>query len=193
MKPRSKKPGNIYIVLALSLGLLLSLQTVQSLGVTRPVPYDVQLMKGEEAGFYFEIQAVTSTEKQLCTYGISGLEPLQVTFEKNEAVIEAGSIENVYGKVKVPDDAQIKTYSGSLSVSCGAYTEGQVSGSVVKTTVGGSPFNVRVVELRTREIRDIGPSKEAGFDYTTIIILLAIIIIIVVTGVYYKLAYKKKK
>jgi len=187
------KKTSAWFGLALVLGVLLSFHSVVALGVTRPVPYDVQLMKGETAGFVFEIQAVTSGEKQLCSYGISGLESLQVAFEENEAVVDAGSIKNVYGTVTVPSNAEIKTYAGKLSVSCGAYTEGQVSGSVVKTTVGGSPFNVKVVEVRSQEIRNIGPPAEAGFDYSTIIIIVAIIIIvIVVTGVYYKIRFSKK-
>lgn len=182
------------MVMALVLGSLLTLQTAWALGVTRPVPYDVQLMKGETAGFVFEIQAVTSGEKQLCTYGISGLEPLQVVFEESEAIVDAGSIKNVYGTVTVPSNAEIKTYSGTLSVSCGAYTEGQVSGSVVKTTVGGSAFNVKVVEVRSQDIRNVGPPAEAAFDYSTIIIVITIIIIVIaVTGVYYKARLSRKK
>jgi len=189
----NSKKTSVWICLALVLGVLLSLQTAWALGVTRPVPYDVQLMKGETAGFVFEIQAVTSSEKQLCTYGISGLEPLQVAFEESEATVDAGSIKNVYGTVTVPSNAEIKTYAGRLSVSCGAYTEGQVSGSVVKTTVGGSAFNVKVVEVRSKDIRDVGPPAEAGFDYSTIIIIVAIIIIvIVVTSVYYKTRFSRK-
>jgi hypothetical protein len=174
------------------LAILLSTNSVQALGVTRPVPYDIQLMKGEKAGFVFEIQAVTSQEKQLCSYTIAGLDPIQVAFEESEAIVDAGSIKNVYGTVTVPDSAEVKTYQGRLTVSCGSYTEGQVSGSIVKTTVGGSPFNVKVVEVRSQDIRDVSPPQQAGFgDYLIIIIAIAIIII-VVAGVYYK-KYRKKK
>jgi hypothetical protein len=187
------KKTSAWFALAIVLGALLSFQSVWALGVTRPVPYDVQLMKGETAGFTFEIQAMTSGEKQLCSYGISGLEPLQITFEEKEATVDAGSIKNVYGTVTVPNNAEIKTYAGTLSVSCGAYTEGQVSGSIVKTTVGGSPFNVKVVDVRSQDIRNIAPPAGAGYDYSTIIIIVAIIIIvIVVTGVYYKTKSSRK-
>jgi hypothetical protein len=173
------------------IALLLTINSAQALGVTRPVPYDIQLQKGEKAGFVFEIQAVTSQEKQLCTYTIAGLDPIQVTFDDNEAIIDAGSIKEVYGTVTIPDSAEVKTYSGTLTVSCGAYSEGQVSGSVVKTTVGGSPFNIKVVEVRSQDIRQVGPAQ-AGFDYTAILIIILIIIIIVVIGVYYKLRSSRK-
>ena len=179
----------IWIGMAL-LAIMLTLQNVQALGVTRPIPYDVQLQNGEKAGFVFEIQAVTSQETQLCSYSITGLDPLQVTFDESEAIVNAGDIREVYGTVTVPSNAEIKTYSGRLTISCGAYTEGQVSGSVVKTTVGGSPFSVKVVEVRTQDIREIAPPKAAGFDYLTIIIIAAIIIIIAVIAVF---MLKRKK
>jgi hypothetical protein len=181
----------IITVIALAF-ILMVMHQAQALGVTRPAPYDIQLMKGESAGFVFEIQAVTSTERQACSYSISGLAPLQVTFEESEAAVDAGSIKQVYGTVTAPNDAEIKTYGGTLSVSCGAFSEGQVSGSVVKTTIGGSPFNVKVVEERSQEIRNIAP-PEPGFDYTTIIIIIAVIIIVAIAaGVYYKRKHSGK-
>jgi hypothetical protein len=174
------------------IALMLSVQ-VQALGVTRPVPYDIQLQKGEKAGFVFEIQAVTSSEKQLCSYSITGLAPIQVAFEESEAIVDAGSIKNVYGTVTIPESAETKTYQGSLTVSCGAYAEGQVSGSIVKTTVGGSPFNIRVVEVRSQDIRNVAPPIQEGISTMEIMLIIAIIIIIVVIiGVYYKLRRHKK-
>jgi hypothetical protein len=175
------------------LAVLLTMSSVQALGVTRPVPYDVQLQKGEEAGFVFEIQAVTSTEAQACSYSITGLSPLQVAFEQNETIVDAGSIKQVYGTVTVPESAEVKTYAGTLTVSCGAYSPGQVSGSVVKTTVGGSSFNVKVVEVRSQEIRQVGPPAQAGFGYTTIMIFILVITIIILLFILYKLKTSKKR
>jgi hypothetical protein len=185
--------GNKAIITIIALAfILMAMHQAQALGVTRPAPYDIQLMKGESAGFVFEIQAVTSTERQACSYSISGMAPLQVAFEENEALVDAGAIKQVYGTVTAPEDAEIKTYSGTLSVSCGAFSEGQVSGSAVKTTVGGSPFNVKVVEERSQEIRNVAP-PEPGFDYTTIIIIIAVIIIVAIAaGVYYKRKHSGK-
>ena len=180
----------LYALTGFAFIALILLVQVQALGVTRPVPYDIQLQKGEKAGFVFEIQAVTSLEKQLCTYSITGLDPIQLSFEESEAIVDAGSIKEVYGTVTVPESAEIKTYSGILTVSCGAYTEGQVSGSIVKTTVGGSSFNVKVVEVRSQDIRNVGPPVQA-FDYTIILIIALIIIIIVILGVYLKRSRKK--
>lgn len=192
------KPGTMNLkngtlaVLAMTIALMFTVQSAHSLGVTRPVPYDIELMRGESAGFVFEIQAVTSMESQSCTFGIGGLDGLELEFEENEVTVDAGSIANVYGTVSAPDSAEIKMYSGTLTVSCGSAEAEEEGGSVVKTTVGGSQFNVNVVEFRESDIRNVSPPPEQAPDYT-VIIIIAIILIIVVAGVYYYFERKKGK
>jgi len=192
MKFDSKNSMYWCVFLVATIGVLFNVQIVQSIGVTRPVPYDIELMKGESAGFTFEIQAVTSTERLLCTYSISGLDALEINFEEDDATVDAGSIKNVYGTITAPVGAEIKTYSGHLSVSCGPVVEGAGSGSVVKTTVGGSPFNIKVVEVREKGIREISPPPGPGIDYTTILIAVLIIIIVIIV-LYYNFKAKKGK
>ncbi|MEM5871396.1 MAG: hypothetical protein QW051_00820 [Candidatus Aenigmatarchaeota archaeon] len=179
----------INLILSFLLVLLMSINFVQAIGVTRPLPYDIQLMRGEEAGFVFEIQAVTANEKQLCSYSITGMEPLEITFQEKEVIIDAGGIKKVYGKVKVPEGAEIKTYNGQLSVSCGSYYPGE-GGSAVKTNVGGSPFIVEVVEQRTSEIKQVLPPQEIDYTFILIVVVVIIIIVAFALGVYY---YKKKR
>jgi hypothetical protein len=184
-------PKTLAFLLAVSIAVLAGAQGAQCLGVTRPVPYDVELLPGETAGFTFQIQAVTSTEDLDCVYSISGMNPLVLEFEEDGVVVAAGTISNVYGTVTAPEDAEKKTYGGSLTVSCGPLQTSDVGGSVVRTTIGGSPFNVNVVDVRERDIREISPPDKAA-DYTSIIIIAAIIIIIIVAiGVYYW--YKKRR
>ena len=77
--------------------LLLSFQVVRGLGVTRPIPVNLKLLRGDTARFYFQIQAVTSSIDQVCTYSVSGLEPLQVNFDEKSVTVEAGKIKNIYG------------------------------------------------------------------------------------------------
>ncbi len=170
--------------------ILLSFQTVFALGVTRPVPHDVELMRGESADFTFQIQAVTSTEKIFCVYSLSGMGPLEVKFDSDEVIVDAGSKKDVYGTVTVPEDTVFDTYSGTLSVSCGAVQGEDVSGSQVKSTIGGSPFSVNVVEVRGKGIKEIRP-EEKGIS--TEIIFLIIITVILIIGAYYWLNKPKKK
>jgi len=161
---------------------------IKSLGVTRPIPYNIELMKNESAGFMFEIQAVTSTERLLCTFSIDGLDGLDLGFREKEVIVEAGSIKNVYGTVTVPADAEVKTYNGKLYVSCEATEKEGVSGSTVKTSIGGSRFDVKVVELREKEIKEIAPPHEAD-DYMMVIIIaiIAIVLTVIVIIYYYRL------
>jgi hypothetical protein len=191
---RQKDRFGWWIVLSvMAVAVLCGMQNVQSIGVTRPVPYDIELMRGETAGFTFEIQAVTSLEALSCSYSISGLSPLTLTFEEDEVTVDAGSIKNVYGTVTVPANAEIKSYSGQLSVSCGALVEGGGSGSSVKTTVGGSPFIVKVVEVRSGEIRPITPPPAPPVDYTPLIVAVVVVIVVLIVLYYLLKARKRRK
>jgi hypothetical protein len=180
--------------------LLLNARPVQSLGVTRPMPYDIQLMVGETAGFTFQIQSTTSLEDQSCVVSISGLDPLVIEIEEleeesSEILVPAGSIKNVYGKVTAPLDVGIQTYSGKLHVSCASAEAVKGGGSMVRMGIGGTPMVIKVVENRTRPIRTVKPPEEEGpqpVDYSSIIISAAVIII-VAAGVYYWRRKSKKK
>ena len=174
------------ISIALVFMIMVSLSLVKAIGVTRPVPQDLELMRGESANFVFEIQAVTSTERTECTYSLTNMDPLIVEFKDDVVRIEAGEIEEVYGTVTVPEGTPFKTYSSELSVSCGGVTEGEETGSSVKTTIGSSPFSVRVVEFREKDIKNVGEPEE-GLPWEIIIIVGSLIIISVF------LYYKKKK
>lgn len=169
--------------------VLLSFQTALALGVTRPVPHDMELMRGESADFSFQIQAITSTSDIQCVYHLSDMDPLEIKFDSDEAIVKAGSKKIVYGTVTVPENTPFKTYSTELTVSCGAVQEGDGSGSQVKSTIGGSPFSVNVVEFREKEIKEIRP-EEKGISME--IVFLIIIIIILLIGAYYWYAKPKK-
>jgi hypothetical protein len=191
MKLEKMTPKYGMICVMAILMFLFSLSCVKALGVTRPVPYDIELMRGESARFTFQIQAVTSTDKTACSYSISSMEPLTIEFDENEVTVDAGSIKNVYGTVSVPADTPYKTYSGQLSVSCGAAIEGGVSGSAVKTTIGSSPFTVNVVELRTTEIKEVGGPEVQKIPYFEITIIAAVLILLI--SVYYYFRIRKKQ
>lgn len=172
-------------IFAMSLTFLLLLSTsVFALGVTAPLPKNMELLRGETAVFEFQIQAVTSTEDLRCSYSIGNMAPLSVAFDSNEVIVKAGTIEKIYGTITVPQDAPYNSYSGEITVSCGtAYST--ETGSEVKTTIGGSMLSLKIVEFRetakkTSEIPQVMSGE----------LLLLIIIIIIVIGAYY--LYKTK-
>ncbi|MDI6826521.1 MAG: hypothetical protein QMD36_05060 [Candidatus Aenigmarchaeota archaeon] len=175
--------------LIIFLTLLMTIQTVSSLGVTQPIPIDLKLLRGDAARFYFEIQA-TMDSKQYCTYSVTGLDPLVISFDKKEVVVNAGDIKNIYGTVSVPIDAPIKTYDGTLIVSCKPHVELEASGSVIQQTMGVK-FVIDVIEkLEERVVREI-PEKEKPKVSPLSLILLIIVLILSIVGFY--LTRKKER
>jgi hypothetical protein len=179
---------NSFILL---LTVLLSIQVVQSIGITRPIPYDLALMRGDTARFSFQLQATTSTNKIACTYSINGLESLEVKFDDEKTIVNAGGVADVYGTVTIPQSAPIGQYTGSLTARCGAYVEeGELSGSTVYQSISGPTFNVKVVELEEeKSIREVTEVKQQGIPYLAIITIIIVVIVLVI-GVYYR--YSKK-
>jgi hypothetical protein len=191
MRMKILRISNFGLVLLLT--LLVSIQAVQSLGVTRPIPMDLKLLRGDSARFYFQIQAVMEGNKQSCSYSVSGIEPLVVTFDEKNAVVKAGEIQNIYGTISVPNNAPIKTYNGDLTVSCAPSIEGEVSGSVIHKTMI-VPFTASVVEtVGERSIRQIQEEEKPAIPSLTIYTIIILIILIVSIGVSYLFGKKNKE
>jgi len=171
------------------LTVLLTVQVVRSLGVTDPTA-GINLLRGDSTKFSFQIQAVTSPDDQVCSYSVSGMEPLVISFDENEVVIKAGNIKNIYGTVSVPQNAEIKNYKGELTVKC--RPQGEVSGSVIHRTMI-SDFAVNVVgTIEEKKIPGLPEEKMPATTSNLPIIIILIIIIILVIGVYYWTERKKK-
>jgi hypothetical protein len=136
-------------LLILFFSILLNVQTVHALAVAQPIPSNVTLKRGESLPITFQIQAITSSQDQLCTYSFNGLNPLKFSFEKEEAVVEAGNKLNVFGTVEIPSNAPLKSYEGELVVNCKPKIEG--SGVSVIGQVTSFPFYVRVEKSEKTE------------------------------------------
>ncbi len=178
----------------LLLTLLMSIQTAWSLGVTRPIPMDLKLLRGDSARFYFQIQAVMESNKQSCTYSVSSsVNPLVIIFDEKTAVVNAGEIKNIYGTISVPNDASINNYEGDLTVSCAPYVEGELSGSVIHKTLI-VPFTVSIVgNVEERDIRVIPEKEKTAIHSLTIYAIIILLILIVSIGVSYFFSNKNKK
>ena len=180
-------------VLMLFLTLLISIQTVWALGLTGIIPMDLKLVRGDSARFYFQIQAVMESNKQSCTYSVSGLDPLVITFDQKEVMVNSGEIKDIYGTISVPNNAPIKSYSGDLTVSCAPHIEGEASGSVIHKTLI-VPFTASVVETTgERAVREIPEKKKTTIPSLTVYTIIILIILIVVVGVSYFVNKRNKK
>jgi hypothetical protein len=179
--------------LILFLTILMSIETVWSLGVTRPIPMDLKLLRGDSARFYFQIQNVMELNKQSCSYSVSGVEPLKIIFDEKEAIVNVNEVQNVYGTISIPDNSPIKTYSGDLTVSCRPYAEGESSGSVIHKTLI-VPFTASVVEkTEERAIRTITEPKKPAIPSLTMYAIIILVILIAIVGVSYLFSKKKEK
>lgn len=156
--------------LIIVLVFFLSFQGVHALAVTQPMPSDLTLKRGDTIPFKFEIQAITSVEDQVCTYSVNGLNPLKITFDKEQAVIDAGKILEIYGAIDVPLYAPAKDFEGKLNVNCRPLIEAR--GVSVITQATEIPFSARVVESKSHT--DIG----------TNIVFILIILIVFIFGIY---------
>ena len=97
---------------------LILFRSVNSQAVTEPLPKNLVVERGSSVEFHFQIQTINLKEKYECSYSVSGLEPLRVSFEENSIVIEPGRVKEIYGKIKAPFNAPLGDYSGKLNVNC---------------------------------------------------------------------------
>lgn len=143
------------------LSLLIILQTVKSIGISEPSPHDLELSRGDSARFSFKISAVRSKIKQSCSYFISGLEPLIITFDEERVIVDAGGVKDVYGTFSVPEDAPIKRYNGKLAARCEPLVEG--GGSFIQESIDVN-FNIDVIgeegEKVTTTMEEVKPELQ---------------------------------
>lgn len=179
-----------FALILLGAMFLVSLASVSALGVTRPLPYDLELLKGETGTFSFEIQVLASEGDMTCEYSFNGLDNFGISFQKPILEIDSGSSANVYGTVTVPENTALGEYSGTLSVSCGP--AGNDKGSTVKTTISGSPFNIKVVETREEPLEEMIIPEEKEYPSSTLIIVIVLTVIaIIIYYIYRTKAWKK--
>ena len=157
---------------------MFSLQSARALAVAQPIPSNVTLKRGESLPFRFNVQAMTSKQDQLCTYSMSGMNSLIVTFEKGEVVVEAGKKLDVLGTLEVPRSAPFKDYEGELIVSCRPNIE--ASGVSLITQSTRFPFLVKVIK------------SEEGEEFDWKFLLIPVLVVIIVSLVLFKLRYRLK-
>jgi hypothetical protein len=169
--------------------LLLTLQIARSLGGTEPTFEKNTLLRGETSKFYFDIFNYQS-DKQDCSYSISGLDPLTITFDKEKTTINEHSTGRIFGTLSVPSNADIKAYKGIVSVSCSPQVELKIGGSVVSQSFS-VPFSIYVVAQigeGERVVTNIPQEKSKASPI--ILVLIIIVLILAIVGFYFS---RKKK
>jgi hypothetical protein len=179
------------IILSFLLFALLTAQNVRAFGLTQPILEKSSLIRGESSTFYFEIQTSGYSNKQSCIWSVSGLNPLEVKINEMSAIVDSNGIKQIYGTVSIPSDATLKTYQGTLSVSCQPYEESG-GGSVIKRTAN-VPFVVNVVETVEKRTEQKLPESEKEKPTINLLPMLVIIILVILVICLVYLFKKKKK
>ena len=163
------------------LTLLISLQIVSSTSLLHPTS-GLRLLRGDTGDFTFAISARADRTDAECTYSLTGMDPLVITFEEDSPVtVEAGTKKRIYGSVSIPSNAEYKRYKGSLVVSCRPLLKTEeITGSVINR-VYNAEFSVNVVE-KAEEVKtpNLPPKELPAPPYNLAMISLIIIIIILV-------------
>ncbi len=181
-----------FSIISILLLLLVFSPAVYAYGVTRPLPYELELLRGEEGKFKFQIQVVPSEFTKDCSYSLKEGFPLVVTFTEPNVLVGSGQRKDVIGTISVPSKANLDTYTGELCVSCVDSVES--SGTVVKQEVCGYQLKVNVVATRTRDNMLI-PGEEKPFINTTMLIIGSIVFLVglaIIIFISHKQTKKKK-
>lgn len=178
------------IILLALLGILLASSFVYSYGVTRPLPYELELLRGEEGRFKFQVQIVPSESTMECSYHIVEGFPFQVDFLQETVTVSPGQRTEVVAIVTVPRNYEFGSYSGDVCVTCLAI--GDQAGTVVKQDVCSVLPKVNVVQTRTRDNMLI-PVEESPLSINTTMLIIGSIIVIAGIIIVIFIMHKKKK
>ena len=166
-----------------------------ALGVNQPITeYDI-VKAGENIEFYFTILGDSSS--YTCSYSVSDMEPLTVSFEQSKVIVSPQENKKIYGTILVPEGSPIKTYKGMLHLSCDPTQAG--SGSVVKLSpiVDFHPISVvtEVGERFKQPVREeVKPSTPpAPPTIPTAAIFTVILFVVIIIGIGYWAVKKRKE
>lgn len=181
-----------FSLLMISIVLLLNIHPALSFGLTEPLPVGIRTARGDTQRFYFQIQNVDSDKEQTCNYDITGVDPILVSPSQGTVTLAAREIKNIYGTVSVPSNAEIKTYTGGLSVSCSVGGTVTGTGSTVIST-GHARFFIDVLAAPEAGSSPYIPSVQPPTPtYNTGMIMIITIIIVLVVCIYFWSERKKK-
>jgi hypothetical protein len=201
------------IIVTICLLLITSVE-VKALGLTYPLPNELELLQGESGRFRFEIQNMVGNDSQTCTYDVQGFKkietgwcnvlsflpcsvsyesgvgyyPFNITWDSEPPVaLPVTTVKTIYGTAIAPLDAQFGQYNLTIEVTCTPVgTQGVTIANVRRV-----PFIVSIVKEHTKPIFE---NPEPPYDWTpAIAVILIAAIISVISLAYYYLIYKKPK
>lgn len=144
-----------------------------AIGVTRPIPQEIQLLPGQSNSFKFQIQSDDYAID--CTYDLEMESILDVGFETPKIVLQANEKEYVTGTITAPEDAPSGEYSTKFCVRCSPLVKEEGKSST-RFNYCDLPLSVSIVSQRTKEnILEIPEVQKPPYMLWIWAILIAII------------------
>lgn len=157
--------------------LVLAISFVSSLGVSYPLPQNMELLPGQSSYFQFQIQ--TDDFPVNCVPIIEETNGLELAFQQKYTV-EANQKHVVKPQVIVPKQTAFGNYEATFCIECTPSEE--VEGSRIIPTVCGLPLTVGVVSERT----GVNLYEEtAAANYMIWVTLLSVSIIVLAMVIFY--------
>jgi len=177
--------------LIIFLTLLISIQVAKSISISQPAPIDLKLNRGDTARFYSNIQTMGSSVKQSCSVSANGMEPLIITFDEKEVVIDPEGKKYIFGYISVPDNAPVQIYKGKILVGCKPEVkEGEGGSSIIQQNMFADFIVEVVAKPEERLITPVPEEKREAFPLPFIIIVIVLILAII--GYYFSKKSEKK-
>ena len=170
-----------------TLALLIILSSFAfAVGVTYPIPPELQLRAGESGRVRWAIQADASESVcsfQIIEQTILGSSVMDVQFDEEKTELNPNTLKYVFATVTAPVDAVDGDYVTTFCTVCSPKTKGAGSPIVFKTC--GLPIKVKVGDVITRENMkvEVEPEEEvpeapAVPSYLYIIVIIVVLIMI---------------
>ncbi len=175
--------------------LVLTNQIVFAIGISFPIPSEIEISPGESERFFYQIQHGGLPVS--CTEQITDAEGLEIRFDENVKILKEGNGKSFYGSVIAPEDITNGDRIVKFCVTCTPLNvdiAGQ-QGAGMQFINCGIPINVKVIGERTRKNVPEIPSLEEPFKipeipiYYYIIVILVLILLII----WYKYEKKEKR
>ena len=179
--------------LAFIFAFIISISYVNAIGVGNPIPNPVNVAPGQEATFFFSIDA--PSQETACDITFEGTPKFDFGFytpdksyQKGQSIVINQGGNAVYGTFKVPQDTQIGQYKQTYCVSCKSIQQG--SSSAISGSFCGIPLNINVVTNPTGQIAF--PQKPKAQEGISTIALLGAIVVVFLIGLAIYSGLKKK-
>mgnify|MGYP001608754749 CR=1 FL=1 len=131
--------------------LLFSTSIYASVGVATQKD-NVDVVVGNTGVFQYEIQTIGMNTPQSCIFSFQEKPTLDISFDSNPIIVPPKSRTQVFGKVKIPQNAQIGSYTFNFCVLCTSLSDKDSQASSLSQNICNIPLKINILEKKQEEI-----------------------------------------